>query len=57
MPLEAIQVPAVLVWITNGGWTSGDVIFYLGEKSDTLLLWHRATDAYYRDAVILVRKK
>jgi hypothetical protein len=57
MPLEAIQVPAVLVWIGNGGWNSGNVVFYLGEKSDTLVLWHRATDAYYRDAVILVRKK
>ena len=57
MPLETIQVPAVLVWINNGLWSSGYVVFYLGEKSNTLVLWHKATDAYYRDAVVLVRKK
>jgi hypothetical protein len=57
MPLEAIRVPAVLLRITNGGWDSGDVVFYLGEKADTLVLWHKAKDAYYRDAVVLVKRK
>jgi hypothetical protein len=57
MPDQAILVPAVLLWITNGGWDSGEVVFYLDERADTLVLWHKAKDAYYRDRVILVRRK
>jgi hypothetical protein len=57
MPLEAILVPAVLLSMTNGGSHSGDVVFYLDERADTLVLWHKGKDAYYRDAVTLVRSK
>jgi hypothetical protein len=57
MPLESIPVPAVLLHISNGAWDSGAVVFYLGEKADALVLWHKAKDPYYRDAVVLVRSK
>jgi hypothetical protein len=54
MPLEAILVPAVLLSMTN---VSGGIVFYLDERADALVLWHKGKDAYYRDAVILVRKQ
>jgi hypothetical protein len=55
--MQAILVPAVIVRMSYGGWNSGDVVFYVAEDADTLVLWHKAKDVYYRDAVTLLRRK